>query len=361
MRALLLLALLAPFAAPAGKARLRELAALQGVRDNELFGYGLVVGLSGTGDTEQVLFTHQSLSGMLGRLGIRVDARDVRSRNVAAVMVTARLPTYARPGSRLDVTVASLGNARSLSGGVLLFTPLAAGDGEVYAVAQGALQVGGFEAQALGASVRRNQTTTGRVPQGASVERAFSPPLSKGPWLLGLKRPDASTAVKVARAIESKLGQGTAKALDPASVEVTPPEPFAGQPLLLLAELDALEVDVDPRARVVINERTGTVVAGENVRLRPATVAHGGLQVTVATKAQVSQPAPLSAGATVAVRTAELEARDQAARAVGLEGTGTVAELTRALDALGVTPRELISILQALHAAGALDADLEVL
>lgn len=361
LRALPLLALL-PTAALAGKARVKELTQVQGVRENELFGYGLVIGLGGTGDTERVFFTSQSISGMLGRLGIRVDARDVRSRNVAAVVVTARLPTYARSGTRLDVTVASIGNARSLAGGVLLLTPLAAANGDVFAVAQGSVQVGGFEAVALGALVRKNQVTSGRVPSGAVVEKTFAPKLPEGPIVMGLKHPDLMTAVRITTAIDQKFGEGTAKTLDPAAIEVTPPEKYKDAPLNLLAELEGLEVDVDERARVVINERTGTVVAGENVRLRPAAVAHGGLQVTITTRPIISQPPPLSLrGSTVIAPYTEADAREQKAGAVALPATTTVEDLAKALNALGVTPRDLVSILQALHAAGALDADLEVL
>lgn len=362
MRALaLVLVLVVPSAALAGKARIKELTQVQGVRENELFGYGLVIGLGGTGDTERVFFTSQSLSGMLGRLGIRVDARDVRSRNVAAVVVTARLATYARSGTRIDVTVASIGNARSLSGGVLLMTPLAAANGDVFAVAQGSVQVGGFEAVALGALVKKNQVTSGRVPSGGVVEKTFAPKVPEGPIVVGLKHPDLMTAVRIAAAIDEKFGAGTAKTLDQAAVEVTPPAAFKDTPLNLLAELEGLEVDVDERARVVINERTGTVVAGENVRLRPAVVAHGGLQVTISTRPLVSQPPALSGGRTVIAPWTEVDAREQKAGAVALPATSTVDDLAKALNALGVTPRDMVSILQALHAAGALDADLEVL
>ena len=362
MRALALtLALLVPCVAFAGKTRIKELTQVEGTRENELFGYGLVIGLGGTGDTERVFFTSQSLSGMLGRLGIRVNAQDVRSRNVAAVVVTARLATYARSGTRIDVTVASIGNARSLSGGVLLMTPLAAANGDVYAVAQGSVQVGGFEAMALGALVKKNQVTSGRVPSGGVVEKTFAPKVPDGPILVGLKHPDLLTAVRITAAIEQKFGAGTAKTMDQAGIEVTPPEAYKETPLNLLAEMETLEVEVDERARVVINERTGTVVAGENVRLRPAVVAHGGLQVTITTRPLISQPPAFSGGRTVIAPYTEVDAREQRAGAVALPATSTVEDLAKALNALGVTPRDMVSIFQALHAAGALDADLEVL
>lgn len=352
---------LAPSLSAAAPARIKDLTQVQGIRDNELFGYGLVVGLQGTGDTDSVFFTSQSIAGMLGRLGIRVDPRDVRSRNVAAVMVTARLPTFSRSGSRLDVNVSSMGNARSLTGGVLLLTPLAAADGQVYAVAQGSVQVGGYDTAFVGNVVRKNQTTSGRVPSGGVVEKTFTPIIPKGPIVLGLKKPDLLTAVRIAQAIAGKYGEGSAKALDPAAVEVSPPSSFAETPLVLLAELEGLSVDVVERARVVINERTGTVVAGENVRLRPAAVAHGGLQVTIATRPVISQPQPFTTASTVALPLAQLNTAEERANAVALPSTTNVDDLVKALNTLKVTPRDLVSIMQALHAAGALEADLEVL
>ncbi|MEW6433349.1 MAG: flagellar basal body P-ring protein FlgI [Myxococcota bacterium] len=361
MRTFALALLLAPLAAGAADARIKELAQVQGQRDNELFGYGLVVGLSGTGDSDRVFFTNQSIAGMLARLGIRVDPRDVRSRNVAAVMVTARLPTFTRSGTRLDVTVSSIGNARSLAGGVLLLTPLTAADGQVYALAQGSLQVGGYDTAWLGNLVRKNQTNSARVPAGAVVEKTYTPPVPKGPVLLSLKQPDLGTAVRIARAIEAKYGAGTAKALDPAAVEVTPPADFAAQPLAMLAELEELRVTVVERARVVINERTGTVVAGENVHLRPAAVAHGGLTVNITTRPLIAQPQPFTRADTVVLPYGQVNAAEERADAVALPATSSVEDLVKALNALRVTPRDLVSIMQALHAAGALDADLEVL
>jgi flagellar P-ring protein precursor FlgI len=361
MRALALALLVTPLAAGAADARIKELTQVQGHRDNELFGYGLVVGLQGSGDSERVFFTSQSVAGMLARLGIRVDPRDVRSRNVAAVMVTARLPTYTRSGTRLDVTVSSIGNARSLSGGVLLLTPLSAADGQVYAVAQGSLQVGGYDTSLLGNGIRKNQTNSGRVPNGAVVEKTYTPPMPKGPVLLGLKQADLSTAVRIAKAIDGKYGAGTAKALDPAAVEVTPPAAFADQPLVLLAELEELRVPVIERARVIINERTGTVVAGENVHLRPAAVAHGGLTVNITTRPIISQPQPFTNADTVVTPFSTVNAVEEKADAVALPATSSVDDLVKALNTLRVTPRDLVSIMQALHAAGALDAELEVM
>ena len=351
---------LAAFAARAAPVRLKELVDVQGVRENDLFGYGLVVGLAGTGDTEQVIFTSQAVAGMLGRFGARIDRRDVRVRNVAAVMVTARLPTFVRPGSRIDIAVSSMGNARSLAGGVLLITPLTGADGVVYAVAQGSVQIGGHEASAGGSSVTKNQPTSGRVPGGASGEKAVTPDLAAGPLLLELKRPDFTTASRIALAIDAALGKGSARALDPAAVEVKVP---AGGLVAALTKLEALDVDADLRAKVVVSERTGTVVAGERVRIRPVAVAHGGLTVSVQSRPLVSQPNPFApAGAqTVNERVADISATESQKPVVALPATATVDELVKALNLLGAGPRDLVAILQAMKAAGALDADLEVL
>jgi len=362
MRNALALALLLIVAAPPSRAapvRVKELAKVQGVRENELFGYGLVVGLAGTGDTERVFFTSQSISSMLGRMGIRIDPREVRVRNVAAVMVTARLPPFSRPGGTLDVSVSSMGNARSLAGGVLLVTPLMGADGAVYALAQGPVQVGGFDASASGSSIRKNHPTAGRVPNGATIEKSVAIDLGAGPLVFALAEPDFTTASRVAAAFNATLGDGAAKALDPASVEVTVPE---GEDRVgLIARLEALSVDADSRAKVAISERTGTVVAGANVRIRPVAVAHGALRITVQDTPLVSQPEPFSDGRTVRDRYATVDAQETGRGAVALPATSNVDDLVRALDSLGVPPRDLIAILQAIKAAGALDAELEVL
>jgi flagellar P-ring protein precursor FlgI len=361
LRLLLAALALAATPGPARAVRVKELADVVGVRENALYGYGLVVGLAGTGDSERVLFTSQSMAGMLGRLGIRVDPRDVRSRNVAAVMVTTRLPSFARPGTRLDVAVASIGNARSLSGGVLLVTPLAGGDGRVYAVGQGPLQVAGFDAGGQGAAVSKNTPTSGRIPGGATVERAVDFALGTGPLTLALRHPDLTTASRIATAVNTKLGGATARALDPAAIELTVPEPRKADLVGFLAEVEGVEVQADQRPLVVVSERTGTLVAGEGVRLRPVAVAHGGLQVRVQREQQVSQPAPLGRGTTVLTSSDQTEASEAGGGAVALPATSTVADLAKALNALGATPRDLIAVLQAIQAVGALDGELEVL
>jgi flagellar P-ring protein precursor FlgI len=356
------LLLLVASGAGAAPVRVKELVDVQGMRENALFGYGLVVGLAQTGDTEQVFFTSQSISGMLGRLGIRIDPKDVRVRNVAAVMVTARLPSYARPGTRIDVNVSSMGNARSLAGGVLLVTPLTGPDGQVYAVSQGPVQAGGFDVSSAGSRIQKNQPTSGAVPGGATVERAVAPSLEQGQLVLALRRPDFTTATRIATAITGNLGDGSARALDPASVEVKVPDKFKGQVVVMLAQLEALEVDPDQRARLVVSERTGTIVAGQGVRIRPVAVAHGGLQISVTQTPFVSQPNALSQGGkTVSGRLASVNATESTKGAVSLPATTSVDDLVKALNLLGSSPRDLIAILQAMKAADAIDADLEVM
>ena len=348
-------------AAQAAPVRVKELVDVQGVRENALFGYGLVVGLAGTGDSERVFFTSQSISGMLGRLGIRIDPKDVRVRNVAAVMVTARLPSFSRQGTRLDVSVSSLGNARSLAGGVLLVTPLTGPDGNVYALSQGPVQAGGYDVGAGGVRAQKNQPTSGTVPGGATVERAVTPNLDGKPLLLGLRRPDFTTAARIAAAINKAVGDGTAQALDPAGVEVRMPASFQGKSVGLLAQIEALEVDPDQRARIVVSERTGTVVAGQGVRIREVAVAHGGLSIAISQNPYVSQPNALAQGKTVAGKATTVDAHESSKPMVALPATSSVDDLVKALNLLGVGARDLVAILQAMKAAGAIDAELEVL
>jgi flagellar P-ring protein precursor FlgI len=358
----LVLALGLAESASAAPVRIKELADVQGVRENPLFGYGLVVGLAGTGDSEMVFFTAQSIAGMLGRLGIRIDPKDVRVRNTAAVMVTAKLPGYARPGTRIDVNVGSMGNARSLAGGVLLVTPLTGPDGQVYAIAQGPVQAGGFDTVSAGTRMQKNQPTSGTVPSGATIERAVVANLEKGPLVLGLRRPDFTTALRIAEAVNKSLGGESARAVDPAAVEVQPGPDWKGKMVNLLAKIETLEVDPDQRAHIVVSERTGTIVAGEGVRIRPVAVAHGGLSIQVNQTPFVSQPNAMSrTGTTVTGRAATIQAQEANGRAVALPATTTVEDLVKALNMIGVGPRDLVAVLQAMKAAGALDADLEVM
>jgi flagellar P-ring protein precursor FlgI len=365
MRTLLCLGLLllAP-AALGAPTRLKELVQVQGARDNALVGYGLVVGLNNTGDTETVLFTMQSVSSLLGRLGgVRVDPRDIHARNVAAVMVTAKLPTFARPGATLDVTVSAMGNARSLQGGTLLLTALTAADGQPYAAAQGPVQVGGFGANSGGpVSVVKNTPTAGSVPAGATVERAVTPSLTGATLLLRLNHPDFTNATRISAAIEKVLGEKTARALDSAAVELTLSDADKEDPVGVLARLEALEVDADARAKVVVSERTGTIVMGEHVRLRPAAIAHGGLKVSINTQFAVSQPGPLArVGRTAVTAVQQTDAQETQRSAVAMPAAASVDDLVKALNVIGAAPRDLVAILQALKAVGALDAELEVM
>ncbi len=348
---------------PAASVRVKDIAAAKGVRGNQLIGYGLVVGLNGTGDRQGTEFTVQSLSSMLTRLGIGVDADAISVKNVAAVMVTAVLPPFARTGARLDATISSAGDATSLEGGTLLLTPLYGADGEVYALAQGPLSVGGFSAGGgAGSSVQKNHPTVGRLANGATVERELPYTLvGKPAFDLALSHADFTTAKRMAESINEKLGQPVAHAPDPATVRVRIPEQFAGDEVTFMASIEEVEIDPDRVARVVVNERTGTIVMGANVRLERVAVAHGNLSVTIAAENDVSQPAPLSRGETVGVTNEVVTAEEEEAFLSVVDEPITIDELVRGLNALGVTPRDLIAILQAIKAAGALSAELEVI
>ena len=356
------LVLMGTRAASGTPVRIKELVEVQGVRENVLYGYGLVVGLAGTGDTEQVFFTSQSISGMLGRLGIRIDPTLVRVRNVAAVMVTSKLPSFSRPGTRIDVSVGSMGNARSLAGGVLLVTPLTGPDGQVYALAQGPVQAGGFDVGAAGSMMQKNQPTSGRVPAGGIIERAVIANLDKDPIVLGLKLPDFTTSNRIAEAINAAFKDtNAAHATDPAAVEVKIPAAFKGKTVALMTAIEAIEVESDQRARIVVSERTGTVVAGDRVRIHAVAVAHGGLSISIKNNPLISQPGPLSRGRTAQANQATVDAKEKEKPVVALPATTTVEELVKALNLIGASPRDLIAILQAMKAAGAIDADLDVI
>ncbi len=352
-----IVAALAALPASSAPVRVKDLVDVGGVRKNALVGYGLVTGLQGQGDSGRVEFTAQSLAGMLGKLGVRVDPKDIAARNVAAVTVTAELPSFVRPGARLDVLVSSLGDARSLEGGTLIMTPLLAVDGKPYALAQGPVQVGGFVVDGAGSRLQKNPPTSARVPGGAVVERGVIPDLDKSPLVLALKNPDATTVRRLADEVNRALGDGRAKAQDAGAIVVD----ARGDATGTLAAIEGLIVDVDQKARVVISERTGTVVIGENVRLRPAAIAHGGLKVRIRSSPVVSQPGAF-AGSTVRADVADVDAKEgKSGNLLPVPAATTVQELTTALNSLGVTARDLIAILQALKAAGALDAELEVM
>ncbi len=361
----LLLGLLAAaaLAAPASAARVKDIASTKGVRENPLIGYGLVVGLDGSGDKRGTEFTIQSLASMLARMGIGVDPSLIQVKNVAAVMVTAQLAPFARTGATLDVLISSVGDAASLEGGTLLMTPLFGADGRVYAIAQGPISVGGFSAGGgSGSSVQKNHPTVGRIANGATVERELGFELAgQGHFELALSRPDFTTALRTARAINARFGRELASAPDPGTVRVRLPEEFASDAVRFLAAVESVEVEPDRLARIVVNERTGTVVMGEAVEIRTVAVSHGSLSVTISARNEVSQPEPFSRGETARVRNEEISAVEEGARLTLVEGPVTIAELVRGLNAIGVTPRDLIAILQAIDAAGALSAELELL
>ncbi|MGQ9524037.1 MAG: flagellar basal body P-ring protein FlgI [Armatimonadota bacterium] len=351
---------LALSSAVAQTVRIKDLATVGGVRSNQLVGYGLVVGLNGTGDSQQVRFSSQSIANMLQRFGVTVSPSGLRAKNVAAVMVTADLPPFARAGSRIDVTVSSLGDATSLQGGTLLQTPLMGADGQVYAVAQGAVSVGGFTAGGTGTAVTKNHVTAGRIPAGAIVEREVPMPIGKsGAILLTLGASDFVTASRVASAVNAKL-PGSASAVDAATVRVDVPPNRASDLVGLIAELEELAVEPDAAARVVVNERTGTVVVGGAVRISAAAVTHGDLHVEIGVDTIVAQPPALSGGSTAVVTQPTVSAKEEARAMVAIKATASVDDLVKALNALKVTPRDVIAILQALKQAGALHAALEV-
>ena len=351
-----------PVPAAAETVRLKDIADIEGVRDNQLVGYGLVVGLPGTGDRlRTAIFTRQTLIGMLERLGVntRDNETKLETRNVAAVMVTADLPAFSRPGSRIDVAVSALGDATNLMGGTLLVTPLLGADGEVYAVAQGAVATGAVAARGAAASVQRGVPTSARIANGAIVEREIPYAMAgRNSVRLSLRNPDLTTARRIAAAVNRAAGSQVATATDPRTVALS----LAGRdPVSFLAEIEQLRVEPDQVARVVIEEASGTIVMGANVRVSTVAIAQGNLTIRITETPQVSQPNPLAGGQTAVVPRTNVEVDDQAERRMGvLRGGVTLQDLVRGLNALGVGPRDLISILQTIKAAGALQAELEL-
>ncbi|KQU71322.1 flagellar biosynthesis protein FlgI [Rhizobacter sp. Root16D2] len=350
---------------PSQAARIKEVAAVQGVRANQLVGYGLVVGLDGTGDqTTSTPFTQQSLNALLQQMGVTVPpGTTMQVKNVAAVMVTAQLPPFAQPGQTIDINVSSMGNAKSLRGGTLIATPLKGADGQIYALAQGNLIVGGAGASAAGSKVQINHLSAGRVPEGATVERAVATPLNQGEFLqLDLNASDFSTAREVARTINAKMGADTAHAIDGRVVRVRmPASPDAR--VGFLADIENLPLELAaPAAKVVINARTGSVVMNQTVTLSACAVAHGNLSVTISTTPVISQPSPLSSGgSTVTKEKADITIKQEAGTLIQLPASAKLADVVKALSALGATPMDLLAILQAMKSAGALNAELEVI
>ena len=365
--AALLLAAALVHAEPASKkARIKDVATIEGIRDNQLVGYGLVVGLRGTGDSSQTVFPAQTLISALERMGITVpqtganSASNMQVKNMAAVFVVAMLPPFSRPGYKMDITVSSAGDARTLEGGILLMTPLYGPDGQIYAQAQGALVLGGYMATGGGNSKQVNHPTTARIPGGALVERPVPFDLEQM-HTVSVVLNDAvfHTAGRMAEAIDHALGSTRAHAVDSRRVEIAaaPGEDMAA----LLDRVEAVEVEVYPRARVVVNERTGTVVIGGTVRLQPVSILHGGLSVNVISETKVSQPNAFSAGTTEVVEQTTVQAQDKPVNRIDLKEGATVEDLVQELQRTGAGARDVISILQAMKEAGALEADLEVL
>ncbi|HEY1808280.1 MAG TPA: flagellar basal body P-ring protein FlgI [Acidobacteriaceae bacterium] len=346
------------------RARVKDIASVEGVRDNQLVGYGIVVGLHGTGDSSQTVFPLQTLESALERMGVNLQgnamASMMQTRNMAAVFMSGTLPPFAQPGNKVDVTVSSAGDARSLEGGVLLLAPLYGPDGQIYAEAQGPMVLGGYAVTANGSSKSVNYPTTARIPSGAIVERGVPLDLARLHTLsLLLDDDDFHTAEMVAGAIDQAMGRKLAHAVDSRRIQL---EPAANEDITaLLARVEEVEVEVDPRAKVVVNERTGTVVIGGNVTLQPVTILHGGLVVNVVSRFEVSQPNALGQGTTQVVQQTTVQAQDKAASRIELKEGATVDDLVENLQAIGATARDIVSILQAMKEAGALEAELEVL
>src|SRR4051812_47115365 len=343
--------------------RIKDLANIEGVCQNQLIGYGLVVGLNGTGDTlNNIPFTKQSLQAMLERMGVNIRGATIRTGNVAAVMVTGNLPPFGTQGTRMDVTVSALGDAKNLQGGTLLVTPLLGADGNVYAVAQGSLAIGGFQAEGNAASITKGVPTVGRIANGAIIEREIEFALNRLSQVrLALRNADFTTAKRIAAAINDYIGMATAEPIDPSSVQLTVPKQFQGNVVALLTEIEQLQIEPDLSAKIVIDERSGIIVMGRDVRVSMVAVAQGNLTVTISEAAQVSQPAAFSRGRTVTAPRSRIGVQEDGRKLALVNEGVSLQQLVDGLNALGIGPRDLISILQAIKAAGAIQADIEVM
>ena len=364
MRSFLCLLALVPVAGAAGGTRLKDLVSIEGVRDNQLVGYGLVVGLNGTGDKRQTVFSSQSLTNLLARMGVQVSPTAILVRNTAAVLVTADLPPFAQPGTRIDIAVAAIGDSTNLQGGILILTPMKGPDGQVYAAGQGSVVTGGFSAGRGGTSQTLNHPTAGRVPNGAIIEKLAPSVAPGGRIKLQLRHADVTTAARISEAINKKFGSDgaePARAENSALVSVDTPAVYKTNVVEFLGEVENLSVEADRPARIVINERTGTIVMGKEVRIAPVAILHGALTVEIQTNLITSQPAPLSSGQTTVTPETSVNAKEEKARNIMLKQGSSVEELVRALTAIGSTPRDIIAILQNLKASGALEAELEVI
>ncbi len=356
--------LLLPGICEAGtESRIKDVATFQGVRGNQLMGQGLVVGLAGSGDSRQTFFTTQMLANLLNREGIQVPARALQVSNVAAVTVTAELPAFARAGARIDVTVSSLGDADSLQGGVLLMTPLRAANGQAYAVAQGPVSIGGFAVRAAGSSVQKNQPTVGRIPNGGYVESEVGFSLQGRNYLdLVLHQEDFSTARRVAESVNAQSSGGIAQPLDSRTVRIIVPDQYRANVVEFISLVETQSIELDRPARVVINEKTGTIIFGKEVTISPVTIVHGSLTVEVGTQFAISQPAPFSeTGETVVVPNQSLDVVEGTGRPVQIQEGATIAEIIQALNAVGASPRDILAIIQAIKANGGLQAALEII
>jgi flagellar P-ring protein precursor FlgI len=343
--------------------RIKDLANMEGVRQNQLIGYGLVVGLNGTGDTlNNIPFTKQSLQAMLERMGVNIRGANIRTGNVAAVMVTGNLPAFSTQGTRMDVTVSALGDAKNLQGGTLLVTPLLGADGNVYAVAQGSLAIGGFSAEGEAAKITRGVPTVGRIANGAIIEREIDFALNRLPTVrLALRNPDFTTAKRIAAAVNDYLGAKTAEPVDPSTVQLNVPGEFKGNVVALLTEIEQLQVEPDLPAKIIIDERSGIIVMGRDVRVATVAIAQGNLTVTISETPQISQPNPLSRGRTAQVPRSRIGVQEDGKKLAVVKDGVSLQQLVDGLNALGIGPRDMIAILQAVKAAGAVQADIEVM
>jgi len=350
------------FAGNASAVRIKDIASIKGIRNNQIVGYGLVVGLNGTGDKGGSGFTMQSLANMMDKMGIRVDKAQLKVKNVASVMVTSEMPPFARVGGRIDISVSSVGDAKSLAGGTLLMTPLKGADDNIYAIAQGPLAIGGVGAEGGGGGAVKNHLLVGRIAGGATVEKEVPFDLDgKKELTMFLSNPDFTTAQRVAEKINGSMGPGTAKAVDSGTVMLEIPPKLKGNVASFISLIETLDVKPDSDAKIIVNEKTGTVVIGENVKISKVAISHGNLSITVQNSQQVSQPAPLSGGQTVTAPATSLNIKEEKQKLVVLPESATIGDLVKALNALGVTPRDMISIFQSIKAAGALQADLEII
>lgn len=358
----LTLLILLLFAGVAHAVRIKDVATVGGVRDNQLVGYGLVIGLNGTGDKKGTDFTIRSVASMLTKMGITVDPAVISVKNIAAVVVTAKLPPFAKKGNKLDVIVSSIGDSTSLQGGTLLMTPLKGANQVVYAVAQGPMSLGGYTGGSEGNSVQKNHSTVGRIANGAIIEREVEMDMNaKDEVTISLRQQDFSTAVRLSDSINSFIHKKMAYPKDSSTVVLSIPEEYKKRVVELIASVENLDIKVDAPARIVLNERTGTVVMGENVRISTVAISHGNLTIQIKTQTKVSQPGPFSKGETVVVPQPDVSVDEPQARLMVLQSGVTVDEVVRALNSVGVTPRDLIAILQAIKEAGALQADLEII